>query len=90
MLEDIKSRIEKLIARYEAVRAENERLHAELETCKAENDSYRKQMTELGQEIDTLKLTEAFMAGGNTPSIAKERIDKIIKEIDRCISLLEV
>lgn len=90
MLEDIKSNIEKLIARYEAVAAENQRLRAELEAGKAENEAYRKQMTELVQEIDTLKLTEAFLAGGNNPSIAKERIDKIIKEIDRCISLLEV
>ena len=90
MLEEVRKHIEQLIARYEAVCAENQRLRNELEEGKAENASYRKQMTELVQEIDTLKLTEAFMAGNNTPSAAKERIDKIIKEIDRCISLLEV
>ena len=90
MLEDVKKNIERLIARYESARTENQRLRTELDTCKAEKESYRKQINELEQEIATLKLTEAFMAGGTEPSIAKERIDKIIKEIDRCISLLEV
>ena len=60
------------------LQSENQRLRAELDTCKAEKESYRKQINELEQEIATLKLTEAFMAGGTEPSIAKERIDKTI------------
>ena len=88
MLEDIRKHIEKLIALYEAEKVENERLRQELKESRETGDSYRKQIMELESTIDTLKLTEAFTAGGDKRT-SREKIDKLIKEIDRCISLLE-
>lgn len=89
MLEGIKSDIEKLIALYESERAERKRLASELERSKAQNESCRKQIAELEQQIDNLHLSEAFMAPAGSDAGAKEKIDKLIKEIDKCISLLE-
>ena len=42
-------------------------------------------MTE--SEIETRKLTEAFSAAA--PADAKAKVDKLIREIDKCISYLE-
>lgn len=89
MLEDLKKNIEKLIALYESEKAENERLRSSLEECKAARDSHKEQITGLEEQIETLKLSQAFVSGGNSPSASKEKIDKMIREIDRCISLLE-
>ena len=50
---------------------------------------YKEQITGLEEQIETLKLSQAFVSGGNSPSASKEKIDKMIREIDRCISLLE-
>ena len=88
MLEDVRKQIEKLIARYEAGKAENERLRAELQACKETGEAYRRQILELESTIETLKLTEAFTAGGDHRA-AKEKMDRLIREIDKCISCLE-
>ncbi len=88
MLEGIKTNIEKLIALYEAERLERERLQAELQRSKADNESCRKQIEDLEQQVNNLHLSEAFGMAGDG-SAAKEKIERLIKEIDRCISLLE-
>ena len=88
MLEGIKTDIEKLIALYEAERSERERLQAELVRCGAENESCRKRIEDLEQQVNNLHLSEAYGVARDG-SAAKEKIDKLIKEIDKCISLLE-
>ena len=88
MLEDIRKDIEKLISLYEAEKAERIKLQALLQQYKTENDSCRKQIGDLEQQVNNLQLSEAFGVGGDKVA-AKERIEKLIKEIDKCISLLE-
>lgn len=88
MLEDIRKQIEQLIARYEAVKAENDRLREELHASKETGEACRRQVLELESTIDTLKLTEAFTAEGDRKA-AKEKMDQLIREIDKCISWLE-
>ena len=88
MLEEVRQPFERLIARYEAEKAENKRLREELQACKETGEAYRRQTLELESTIETLKLTEAFTAGGDTRA-AKEKIDQLIREIDKCISWLE-
>lgn len=87
MLEDIRSNIEQLIARYEAVKAENEILRRELQSCKETGDAQKAKIMELEEEVSSLLLSQAFNAApGNE---AKARLDSLIKEIDKCISALE-
>ncbi len=88
MLEGIKTDIEKLIALYEAERSERVRLQSELQRCKVENESCGKRIEDLEQQVNNLHLSEAFGVAGDG-SAAKEKIEKLIKEIDKCISLLE-
>ena len=89
MLETVKERIKQLIAAYETEKMERIRLQSELEQTRVQNDIYRKQIIELERQIDNQKLTEAFMAGGTDTAAAKKKIDSLMKEIDRCIKLME-
>ena len=89
MLEDIRKNIERLIALYEGERQQKERLDLELRQRDEEIDSYKKQIADLERQVDNLKLTEAFTAPAGSGDAAKEKIDRLITEIDRCISLLE-
>ena len=89
MLETLKQRIQKLIALYETEKAERVKLRMELEKTLRQNEAYREQITELEREIDNLKLKGAFMAGGTDNAQARKRIDRLVKEIDRCITLME-
>ncbi|MBO4633922.1 MAG: hypothetical protein J5669_00970 [Bacteroidales bacterium] len=87
MLEDVRTYIEQLIARYEAEKTENQRLRQELHACEETGAQLRKQIMELESEIDTRKLAEAFSAAPGPEARAK--LDTIIREIDKCISCLE-
>lgn len=89
MLENIKKDIERLIARYESERQARLRAEDELEQCKARSDAYRKQITELERQVDNLKLTGAFTAPAGANATAREKIDGLIREIDKCIALLQ-
>ena len=89
MLETVKEKIKQLIAAYETEKAERIRLQSELEQARSMNETYKKQITELERQIDNQKLTEAFMAGGTDTAAAKKKIDSLMKEIDRCIKLME-
>ena len=89
MLEDVKRNIEKLIALYEAERERARVLSESLQQSETLNETYRKRISELEGEIETLKLSQAFtFAEGSTPE-AKDKIDKMIKEIDKCIALIK-
>jgi len=89
MLEDLKKDIEKLIALYEGQKVENEKLNEALAKSREECQAQKKQIEELEHQIDNLKLAEAFGASSGSDSGAKEKIAKLIKEIDKCIALLE-
>ena len=87
MLDAIRQKITQLIAAYESEKAECTRLRAELERSTAQNEAYRKQIIELERQIDNQRLAGAFLNGNTTES--KKKIDKLIREIDKCISLME-
>lgn len=89
MLEQIRSNFERIIALYETEKQRADMLSAQLQSAQASNEAYKKHITELERQIDDLKLAEAFLATGDSHTEAKERITKLIKEIDRCISLME-
>lgn len=88
MLDGLRQKITQLIAAYESEKAECERLREALDKSKEQNKIYEKQIIELERQIDNQKLAGAFLNGNNAES--KKRIDKLIKEIDKCISLMEV
>ena len=88
MLEDIKSNIARLIALYESQKQRADALEENLAQCKEQSENYRKQITELNQQIDNLTLASAFNAGTDNRA-AKDRLAKLIREIDKCIKLLE-
>lgn len=89
MLEGIKKDIEKLIALYENEKSRRQALEKELAQSRADNESCHRRIEDLEHQVDNLRLTEAFMAPAGSGKGAKEKIDRLIKEIDKCISLME-
>ena len=88
MLEEIKTKIEKLISLYENEKQRADALAAQLEATRSELAACKEKNAELDSQIDNLKLQYAFSGAGD-PALAKARITKLIREIDRCIKLLE-
>lgn len=88
MLEEIRADITRLIALYEGEKQRADALAQDLQKCLAQVGEYRTQITELNSQIDNLKLSGAFTGAGDTVQ-AKARLDKLIREVDKCIKLLE-
>ena len=89
MLDTLKQPIVKLIAAYETEKSDRERLAKELEEVKQQNETYRKQILELERQIDNPKLSEAFKATAGNGADAKKKVNALLKEIDKCIKLIE-
>lgn len=87
MLEDIQDKINRLIALYEGERQRAETLSKELSESRNTLQEQQRQIAELKKKIEYLQLQSAFTPGG-VPD-AKNRIDSLVKEIDKCIALLE-
>lgn len=88
MLEDIQKYISELIALYENERRRADDLSVRLSDADEDIRTLREQIVELNRKIDNMSLSQAFMAGGDNTA-AQERIDKLIKDIDKCIRQLE-
>ena len=88
MVDNLRQNFEKLVALYEGEKQKNAELQTLLKESREAVESNGQQITELKRQIDNLKLSSAFTGGGDN-AVAKERIEKLIREIDRCIKLLE-
>lgn len=88
MLEQIKRNIEDLISRYEVLKAENARLEELLRKKETEVDNAKEEISTLKQTIDNLNLKTAFSATGEDSARLKARIDAMIRQIDKCLSLM--
>ena len=88
MLEDVRSNITRLIALYEWEKKRADDALALLSESKGEIEACKKQIAELNRQIDNQRLTSAFAAQGGNPE-AKQRLTRLIAEIDKCIALLD-
>ena len=89
MIEKLRQRIQELISAYETEKQERRRLESELEKATTQNKAYKEQIIELERTIDNLKLADAFKSGNADNTEARKKIDKLLKEIDKCITLME-
>lgn len=87
MLEKIQNQFYRLISAYESERKRRIEIQEQLERNTIELESCRKQIKELEIQIDKLRLAGAFSSNADNTESKKE-LESLIKEIDRCISLL--
>ncbi len=84
---EIEKKITKLIELYEGERQRADSLSLELSQSRETVLDQQRQIAELKTKIDSVQLQSAFGAGGGPE--AKARLTALIREIDKCIALLE-
>jgi len=94
ILEQLKSQLSELITLYERTKEENIHLFNEnqklIQVLKQKEQNNQK----LKEKLETYKLSNAFVITGEGEDIsekkhdAKIKINRLIKEIDQCVSLL--
>ncbi len=88
VLNSLKKKIELIISKYESLLSENILLSERLEKYKLNLDNSNNKIKELEQKIDNLQLIEAFKSSTSDVKEAKQNIGKLVREIDKCIALL--
>lgn len=95
VLDAHKKKIELLISGYENLLARNSELEealgqrdAEIGALREKFDNSNNKIKELEQKIDKLQLAGAFEASAVDVKEAKQNIGRLVREIDKCISLL--
>ena len=89
LTESIHGNISELISRYEKLLAENAEMAARLESCERALNENSLTIKELKEKNDKLQLTAALGgADSDSRGQAKRKVAQLIRDIDKCIALL--
>ena len=88
VIQKLKGHIEQIISKYELALSESISLKEELEKCKTDLENKNNRIKELEQKVELMQLGDAFKASSEDVKEAKKKIARIVREIDKCISML--
>ena len=88
IIEPLKQKIETLISLHERVLTENRELNTQVQTLSEELNIYKKEKEELENKVQRLQMAGAFRSSSEDTKEAKKKIGKLIREIDKCMTLL--
>lgn len=86
---DILSAVRQMREQFEAALAENQRLSQELNNTKKALARAENQIDDLNAKYDRLRLAKAYGWNGAQKRAATDRITKLVREIDSCLSLMK-
>jgi len=85
---ELQNKIDTLIDRYNSLKIEVKGLNEKNEKLVSELNAAKENYRELEVKYDNLKLSGSILAETENPGEAKKRISQIVREIDKCIALL--
>ncbi|MBO4244772.1 MAG: hypothetical protein J6V76_00120 [Bacteroidales bacterium] len=88
LLNEFKSKFKQLVAVCDRLREENTLLRAKKESLEKELDERADELTVLNSKYENLKTLNSLISGDNTHD-TKIKLNRIVREIDRCLSLID-
>ncbi|HKJ80014.1 MAG TPA: hypothetical protein VKA10_10785 [Prolixibacteraceae bacterium] len=88
LLIDLKANLQQLFQEVEVLEKDKKMLENDRITLKNELDRLKQEKIILSQEQEKLKIANRILSGNDGDKQAKQRINKIVREIDKCIALL--
>lgn len=84
----LNKKIDELLERYSGLKAKNSDLKDEIEILKRDLQVKNEKIKDLEDKYERLKITGALMGEGRNAAEARKRINELVREIDRCVALL--
>ena len=88
LLNELKTNTQHLFDVYRNLEQKNNMLQEELTRLQTKIHSLEQERLELGQKNEQLKIANQFLSGEDETREAKQKINSLIREIDKCIALL--
>ena len=86
--EQLQSRIRKLIGMYETERSANERLNREKTELQEKVGLEQDRLKDIEGKYNKIKISKALIASSEDVHDAKLKVNRMVREIDKCIALL--
>ncbi|MBQ3700291.1 MAG: hypothetical protein II886_10345 [Prevotella sp.] len=82
------TRVRQMILRFQQLKKENEDLYAEVEKGQQELDLMRKKLEQQQSDYQSLKMAKMIEITDGDLSSAKDRLAKLIRDVNKCIGIL--
>ncbi|MEG0795706.1 MAG: hypothetical protein RR397_04230 [Odoribacter sp.] len=87
VINELSFKIDKLIKLYISSLEQNKDLEGKIEVLQTELEGVKRENRDLNEKLKTTKVASAI-SGGDGSYEAKMRINQLVREIDKCIALL--
>jgi predicted nuclease with TOPRIM domain len=87
VINELNTKVERLIKLYISSLDKNREMDSEMKELRIQIERMKSENMKLHEEIKTLKVVAAISTGEGS-SEAKNRISQLVREIDKCIALL--
>jgi hypothetical protein len=88
IIANLRNNFRRIIHLYEIKKEENRGLKLQLEELKKQISSFTSENEELKTKYDNTNLAKAFSEASGSNHDAKIKVNRILREIDKCIALL--
>ena len=88
LINELKQNIRRLIDSLEKTKDELEQTRDEYKGLEFRFETYKNEYEALERRYENLKVAKALAEGDPDNQAAKQKINKIIREVDKCIALL--
>lgn len=88
ILNTFATRVRQLILQYSSVKKENSELYAMVDERDQEILKLQKQLAQAQSEYQSLKLARMIEVSDGDMEVAQKRVAKLIRDINKCITLL--
>jgi hypothetical protein len=88
LLNNLKINVQQFFKEFASVENEKIVLEKNVLNLKHEIELLKKEKLELSQKIEQLRLATHILSGVDENREAKQKINKLVREIDKCIALL--
>lgn len=88
LLVDLEVRIKQVMFLCDSLKDENNRLKSEIRSRQKQIDAAMNDLQQLKAKYDGLKTARTITAASVDVEIAKTKLSKLVREVDKCINLL--
>lgn len=89
LLIDLEVRVKQVLYLCDSLREENARLVAEVQRKQQEIDDAAGELEQMKMKYDSLKMARTITAASVDVDAAKNKLSKMVREVDKCINLLK-
>ncbi len=88
ILGTLRGRVKEIMTALKKERERNSKLEQELQNLRVKYDQQEKKITEIEHKYNNLKLAKVLTDGDEGAHDARIKVNSIVREIDKCIALL--